>query len=84
MPIIWFNSCLDANIDSYKSLNFVGVPNAFAFMLLVWIVIFTMNHEEAVESLGKVVSDAVMEAVAGEPAGEQTGSVPPVGVEDEF
>eukprot|EP01083_Nonionella_stella_P160886 526284_1 len=50
-PMLWFNYYLQANINSYKSLNFVGVANAFAFMLLIWITIFTIKHEEEEISL---------------------------------
>ena len=49
--MFWFNSYLSSDVESYKSLNFVGVPNAFALMLLVWIAIFTMNNDEARSSL---------------------------------
>ena len=61
--MFWFNQYLDANIESYKSLNFVGVANAFALCLLIWITIFTMRHEEDEISLGKVISDAAITAV---------------------
>ena len=50
-----------ANIDSYKSLKFVGVVNAFAFMLLIWITIFTMKHEEEEIALNVFISTAVMD-----------------------
>lgn len=50
-----------ANINSYKSLNFVGVANAFAFMLLIWITIFTMKHEEEEISLSTFISNAAMD-----------------------
>ena len=46
-----------ANINSYKSLNFVGVANAFAFMLLIWITIFTIKHEEEEISLSTFISN---------------------------
>ncbi|KAL3809500.1 hypothetical protein ACHAXA_009736 [Cyclostephanos tholiformis] len=59
-PIVWYTSWLDADVRSYKSLQFVGVPNAFALMLLVWIAIFTTTHEEAEKSLGRAISDAIM------------------------
>lgn len=63
--MFWFNSYLDANIDSYKSLNFVGVANAFAFMMLIWILLFTWEHGEEEISLGKVISE-VVQSSAGE------------------
>ena len=58
-PIVWYTSWLDADIKSYKSLQFAGVPNAFALMLLIWIAIFTSSHEEAERSLGRAISDAM-------------------------
>lgn len=59
LPMFWFNSYLGANVDSYKSLNFVGVMNAFAFMVLVWVVIFTWEHGEEEESMGRVIAGIV-------------------------
>lgn len=80
--MFWFNSYLDANIDSYKSLNFVGVTNAFALMLLVWITLFTMWHEDAEISLGKVISDVAIASVGG---GEESAEPMPTSqMEDEF
>lgn len=63
--MFWFNSYLDADIDSYKSLNFVGVANAFAFMMLIWILLFTWEHGEEEISLGKVILE-VVQSSAGE------------------
>ena len=54
-----------ANIDSYKSLKFVGVFNASAFMLLIWITIFTMKHEEEEISLNAFISNAAEAMVSG-------------------
>ncbi|KAL7530385.1 hypothetical protein ACHAWF_003360 [Thalassiosira exigua] len=82
MPMFWFNTYLDADVDSYKSLNFVGVPNALALMILIWIVIFTMRHEDAELALGKVIADAVTTVIAG--GGDEVDSTPPDGSEDEF
>ena len=80
--MFWFNTYLDAKVDTFQSLNFVGVPNAFALMLLIWIAIFTLRHEEAEALLAKVISDASAEADAGvaEPIVEAT----PGGMESEF
>jgi hypothetical protein len=61
-PIVWYTCWLDADVKSYKSLQFAGVPNAFALMLLIWIAIFTNSHEEAEKSLGRAISDAIMMA----------------------
>ena len=77
VPMFWFNSYLDANIDSYKSLNFIGVGQAFALMLLVWICFFTMDHGEVELSLGKVLMDATASS-------EEPSSMPQTGMEEEF
>ena len=77
--MFWFNSYLDANIESYKSLNFVGVPNACALMLLIWIALFTMEHGEVESSLQANLAN--MGTGGEEPVGlmSQSGIV-----EDEF
>lgn len=47
LPILYINSYLNADTDSYKNgLNFVGVPNAMATCMLVWIIMFTHEHGE--------------------------------------
>ena len=79
--MFWFNSYLDASIESYKSLNFVGVPNAFALMLLVWIAIFTMQHAEDELSLGKIISEMADETTG---VNEMLDSTTQSGMEDEF
>mmetsp|Transcript_17310 Transcript_17310/g.34715 ORF Transcript_17310/g.34715 Transcript_17310/m.34715 type:complete len:178 (+) Transcript_17310:188-721(+) len=67
LPILYINWFLDADIDSYKNgLNFVGVPNAMATCILVWIIIFTHEHGEderafAAAAVNKLIAgDAVM------------------------
>lgn len=48
-PLLYAEIFLQADSDSFKgqsNLTFVGVPNAFAWMLLIWIFFFTLNHEE--------------------------------------
>ncbi|KAL7449682.1 hypothetical protein ACHAWC_001725 [Mediolabrus comicus] len=62
VPILWLNGYLQANIDSYKNLRFVGVVNGLAIMLLIWIVFFTNNHEQEEKSLQKIISDAIFSA----------------------
>jgi hypothetical protein len=56
-PMMWLTTWLNADIYSYKSLKFAGVPNGFALMLLIWITLFTMNHQEEEESLAMVVTN---------------------------
>jgi len=64
VPIIWLKNFLEADTDSYnQSLNSIGVSNALALCLLVWITVFTMFHEEEEISLGKFISDAAISAV---------------------
>jgi len=78
-PMMWLTTWLNADINSYKSLKFAGVPNGFALMLLIWIALFTMHHPEEEELLAKVVTNVA----------EMATSVPetievPLLVEDEF
>jgi hypothetical protein len=78
--MVWYISWLNADVNSYKSLKFVGVPNAFALMLLFWIALFTAWHDEAEISLGKAISDAIITASV---PPETTDSDPPRNL-DEF
>ena len=62
--MIWLKNYLEADTDTYnQSLNSIGVLNALALCLLVWITVFTMFHEEEEISLGKFISDAAISAV---------------------
>ena len=65
--MIWYTSWLNADLKSYKSLQFGGVPNAFALMLLLWIALFTSRHGEAEIYLGRAISDAIMTASSAVP-----------------
>ncbi len=79
--MFWFNAFLDADVDSYKSLKFAGVSNALCLSLLIWIAIFTMRHEEAELSLGKIISSTTITAPV---EGEEDLRVPVSQVADEF
>lgn len=46
LPIVYMNYYLNVDTDTYKGLNFVGVANGMALMLLVWLIFFTMLHED--------------------------------------
>lgn len=79
LPMFWFNTYLDADVDSYKSLNFVGVANALAGMMLVWIFLFTLSHGEeeamlvaglALEETVGVVGDGGVGDIVGEGASD--------------
>ena len=64
VPMIWLKNYLEADTDTYnQSLNSIGVSNALALCLLVWITVFTMFHEEEEISLGKFISDAAISVV---------------------
>lgn len=87
--MFWFNGYLDANVDSYKSLNFVGVVNGFAFMILVWVVLFTWEHGEEEISLAKVIADVVARGADTDGRAEESilateAVVGQTGMEDEF
>ena len=85
--MFWFNSYLDAQVDTYKSLNFVGVMNGFGFMILVWIVIFTSYHVEEEGSLGKVIGEVVRmggDVVGGDGGAADDTAGSAGGMEDEF
>ena len=69
LPIIYLNLYLNANIESYKGLNFVGVQNALALMMLVWIIFFTMIHEEEEIAFNALIQ-TVVKTVVNEAGGE--------------
>jgi len=48
-------------MESYKSLGFVGVMNGLATMFLIWIIFFTMLHEEELTALGNAQLDTITE-----------------------
>ena len=78
LPIVFMSTFLNVQIDTYKqSVNFAGVANALAVMLLVWMIIFTKQHggEEAVLAAAlvgqKVAGGADTVDVASRTAGDQ-------------
>lgn len=66
IPIIYLTQFLDADTDSYKSINFAGVPNALALMLLVWLYFFTAAHGEEENALRSAVVVVVKSVVEGD------------------
>ncbi len=45
IPLLYVKFYLGANIESYQqSISLAGIPNAIALMLLLWIILFTMEH----------------------------------------
>ena len=63
MPIVWYTSWLNADVKSYKLLQFAGVPSAFVLMFLLWIALFTTWHGKAEISLERAISDMIMTAL---------------------
>jgi hypothetical protein len=84
LPIMYLNLYLNAQTDSYKGLNFVGVPNALALMMLVWIIFFTMAHEEEEIAFGNAFIQSVVKSAVGDDSdGDVVAEiVAPVQVED--
>ena len=82
-PIVYISSFLEANTDSYKQLNFAGVPNALALMLLVWLYLFTLYHADEGTALGAAVVQVVKSMAdddegTGESTGEDAAALPVV------
>ena len=59
LPMIYFAGYLQADVDSYKNLRFVGVANGLAIMFLIWITYFTWAHSEEETSIQKILSDII-------------------------
>lgn len=52
IPVLYMKFYLNADMNSYKkNFTFIGCMNAFAVMLLVWILFFTMLHEDEEKTL---------------------------------
>mmetsp|Transcript_15429 Transcript_15429/g.22602 ORF Transcript_15429/g.22602 Transcript_15429/m.22602 type:complete len:157 (-) Transcript_15429:158-628(-) len=90
LPIIYMNFYLNAATDTYKHLNFAGVQNALAVMMLLWIICFTMIHEgmenELKSALVKGMVNATMGGAGGDGAvgGDDVVAEVPVMQESEF
>jgi len=70
VPITYVEQFLAADVDSYKNLKAIALPNAIALLLLIWITLFTLWHGEDV--LVQLNSDHL---TAGVGAGDQGGLV---------
>ena len=67
LPTVYVSAFLGADPDKFKHrLTFVGVPNAMATCLLVWIVVFTHQHEEEESAFARAVVQKVADAVTNE------------------
>ena len=72
LPMIWLNFFLNAKTDSYKNLNFQGVPNALAMMMLIWIISFTAAHEEDEKLFAKALIEPVVKLATGEETSDES------------
>ena len=72
LPTVYVSAFLGATEDNFKQgLTFVGVPNAMATCLLVWIMVFTHQHEEEESAFARaIVQKAVDAATAAASDGE--------------
>ena len=46
LPILYCQLILLADMDAFKNIHFVGVPNALALLILVWILGYTRHFSE--------------------------------------
>ena len=68
IPILYMNYYLNVNTDTFKGLNFAGVQNGIALMLLVWVLFFTMLHEDEEQILS--TASALMNTIINSAGGE--------------
>jgi len=80
IPIIYMNYYLNVDTDTFKGVTFAGVANALALMLLVWIIFFTMLHEDEENMLtqGLIFSTSTSDSsISGSEDNNQEGSTAP-------
>ena len=53
------NFYLNVDTDTYQGVNFAGVANGMALMVLTWMVFFTMLHEDE----EKIFTDALLKVM---------------------
>jgi len=74
LPTVYVSAFLGADPDKFKQgLTFVGVPNAMATCLLVWIIVFTHQHEEEESAFARAVVQKVADVVTAATAGGEGG-----------
>ena len=80
IPIIYMNYYLNVDTDTFKGVTFAGVANALALMLLVWIIFFTMLHEDEENMLtqGLIFSTSTSDSsISGSEDNNEEGSTAP-------
>eukprot|EP00559_Dactyliosolen_fragilissimus_P002550 CAMPEP_0184866996 /NCGR_PEP_ID=MMETSP0580-20130426/24631_1 /TAXON_ID=1118495 /ORGANISM="Dactyliosolen fragilissimus" /LENGTH=146 /DNA_ID=CAMNT_0027366979 /DNA_START=58 /DNA_END=498 /DNA_ORIENTATION=- len=73
IPVLYLNFFLNANTDTYKNLNFAGVSNSLALLLLIWTIVFTYLHENELQQLSDMTTKILLNT--GVNTGEETGGV---------
>mmetsp|Transcript_9381 Transcript_9381/g.26375 ORF Transcript_9381/g.26375 Transcript_9381/m.26375 type:complete len:183 (-) Transcript_9381:316-864(-) len=64
LPTVYVSAFLGADPENFKQgLTFVGVPNAMATCLLVWIIVFTYQHEDEESAFARAVVQKVADTV---------------------
>lgn len=57
LPILYCSTYLGANQESYDNkLLFAGVINSVALMLLIWVYLYTSNHESDLAAMASILS----------------------------
>lgn len=80
-PMMYSMVVLQADNDSYAGkLLFVGLPNAMALVVLIWIYYYTMSHEEEEETLRRLLE--AVKATQGTSGEDGSGGDPADVVED--
>ena len=75
VPTLYCNAFLGADQESFGTkLLFSGVVNAFATMILVWMYLYTIEHEEDEQVFKSVLMNAVNLAVGTSDDSEQDTS----------
>ena len=78
------NFYLNAETDTYKNLNFAGVTNGIAIMVLVWLTFFTMLHEKEESVLAEAFTTVIKETATGVIGEDISDGVDTVIEESEF
>ena len=75
LPTVYVSAFLGATEDNFKQgLTFVGVPNAMATCLLVWIMVFTHQHEEEESAFARAIVQKVVDAATAAASDGEGGS----------
>lgn len=75
LPTVYVSAFLGADPDNFKQgLTFVGVPNAMATCLLVWIMVFTYQHEEEESAFARAIVQKVVDAATAAASDGEGGS----------